>query len=88
MDRNKLPSAFIITGTNIASQAMLFEQLAEGLRTNTRSRVVRLRSADAANLKAVLKKVIQDATASGGLDDDDVEVSYGKDASSGRDLVS
>lgn len=80
LGRDKLPAAFIITGTNIASQAVLFEQLAEGLRSNTRSRVVRLRSADAPNLKAVLKRVIQDATSSEGMDDDDnVEVSYGKD---------
>ncbi|ROT36777.1 origin recognition complex subunit [Sodiomyces alkalinus F11] len=80
--RDKIASAFIITGANIASQDLLFGQLAERLNTGTRSRFVRLRSSEATNVKAALKKIIQDATAgdsSEGYDDEDVEVSLGFD---------
>ncbi|GKT42167.1 origin recognition complex subunit 3 [Colletotrichum spaethianum] len=77
--RNKIPSAFIITGPNISSQDLLFEQLSETLEKNTRSKFVRLKSSEATNLKAALKKIIEDATSRGSLDDEDVEVSFGQD---------
>ncbi|KAK3330393.1 origin recognition complex subunit 3 N-terminus-domain-containing protein [Apodospora peruviana] len=79
----KIPAGFIITGPNIASQDLLFEQLAETLSDAKRAaRVVRLRSAGAPNLKAALKKIINDATASlseRSEDDDIAEVSVGED---------
>ncbi|KAK0628422.1 origin recognition complex subunit 3 N-terminus-domain-containing protein [Bombardia bombarda] len=81
----KILAAFIITGPNMASQDLLFEQLAETLADATRARVVRLRAAGAPNLKAVLKKIIRDATVrlsadgDGRDDDDDADVSVGSD---------
>ncbi|KZL86627.1 origin recognition complex subunit [Colletotrichum incanum] len=77
--QSKIPSAFIITGPNISSQDLLFEQLSETLEENTRSKFVRLRSSEATNLKAALKKIIEDATSRGSLDDEDIEVSFGQD---------
>ena len=57
----------------------MFEQLAETLCKGGRARVVRLRSAEAPNLKAVLKKIIREAAASG--EDAEDEVSVGQDVS-------
>lgn len=59
----RIPCAFIVTGPNIASQGLLFEQLEESLLASMPSRFVRLRSADATNLKATLRKVVHDITA-------------------------
>ncbi|KAL7810476.1 origin recognition complex subunit 3 N-terminus domain-containing protein [Trichoderma aethiopicum] len=59
---DKIPSAFIITGPNIASQDLLFEQLSESLQRASTSKFIRLRSSEATNLKNALKKIIQDAT--------------------------
>ncbi|KAL6906819.1 origin recognition complex subunit 3 N-terminus domain-containing protein [Trichoderma evansii] len=59
---DKIPSAFIITGPNIASQDLLFEQLSDSLQKSSPSRFIRLRSSEATNLKNALKKIIQDAT--------------------------
>ncbi|KAK3335531.1 origin recognition complex subunit 3 N-terminus-domain-containing protein [Cercophora scortea] len=75
----KIPAGFIITGPNIASQDLLFEQMAEGLSEATGAKVVRLRSAGAPNLKAVLKKIIRDATSRSADGGDDAEVSIGSD---------
>ncbi len=58
---------------------MLFEQLADTLRATTHGRFVRIRSAEAPNLKSVLKKIIKDATARTAGDEDDAEVSVGAD---------
>ncbi|KAL2756413.1 hypothetical protein ACRALDRAFT_1081719 [Sodiomyces alcalophilus JCM 7366] len=80
--QDKITSAFIITGANIASQDLLFGQLAERLTTGTRSKFVRLRSSEATNVKAALKKIIQDATSgdsSEAYNDEDVEMSLGFD---------
>ncbi|KAK1514327.1 origin recognition complex subunit [Colletotrichum costaricense] len=77
--QSKIPTAFIITGPNISSQDLLFEQLSETLEGNTRSKFVRLKSSEASNLKAALKKIIEDATSRGSLDDDDVEIASGQD---------
>jgi origin recognition complex subunit 3 len=76
----------IVTGTNIASQNLLFEQLSESLQQFSQSKFVRLRSSEATTLKATLKKVIRDATdrSSGDEDDeddDDLQVSAGQDVS-------
>lgn len=76
---DKIPSAFIITGPNLASQDLLFEQLSESLQHQVDARVVRLRSGDASNLKAVLKKIIHDVTARDTNDEDDLELAAGKD---------
>lgn len=80
-EESKIRAALIVTGPNISSQGLLFEQLAEGLGTSKGS-FVRLRSAEAPNLKATLKKIIRDATQrpleSMG---DDAELSVGKDVS-------
>ncbi|RYP06984.1 hypothetical protein DL764_002807 [Monosporascus ibericus] len=75
----KVPSAFIITGPNIASQELLFEQLSETLQTRAKTKAVRLRSGDASNLRALLKKIIHDATARATEEDTDLEVAMGKD---------
>ena len=50
-----------MTGPNIASQGLLFEQLSERLKTEINGPVVTLRSGDASNLKACLKQLIRDA---------------------------
>jgi origin recognition complex subunit 3 len=80
-ETEKIPAGFIITGPNIASQDLLFEQLAEKVRENGDDRFVRLRSAEAPNLKAALKKIIRDATTRGtGADDDDeMDMATGQD---------
>ncbi|KAI0842085.1 origin recognition complex subunit 3 N-terminus-domain-containing protein [Hypoxylon sp. FL0890] len=75
----KIPSAFIITGPNLASQDLLFEQLSEALQLQVDAKVVRLRSGDASNLKAALKKIIHDVTARETDDENDLELSTGRD---------
>jgi hypothetical protein len=68
----KTPAGLIVTGPNIASQELLFGQLATHLRSVTGDIVVILRSGDAPNLKTVLKKLIRDATSQrSDLDDND-----------------
>ncbi|KAI2640519.1 origin recognition complex subunit 3 N-terminus-domain-containing protein [Hypomontagnella submonticulosa] len=79
VSRGKIPSAFIITGPNLASQGLLFEQLSEVLQPKVDAKVVRLRSGDASNLKAVLKRIIHDVTARETDDENDLELSTGKD---------
>ncbi|UNI15075.1 Origin recognition complex subunit 3 [Purpureocillium takamizusanense] len=79
---DQIPAAFIITGPNIASQDLLFEQLSETLQLVSASRFVRLRSAEAASLKAALKRTIRGAAASAGGGDDDedsLQVGTGQD---------
>ncbi|KAG5924941.1 hypothetical protein E4U61_004844 [Claviceps capensis] len=76
----QIPSAFIITGPNIASQDLLFEQLSESLpQRSSPSRFVRLKSSETLTLKAALKKTIRDATACAddtdrGADGDDLQI--------------
>lgn len=71
-DTEIIPAGFIVTGPNIASQGLLFEQLSSHLRLEVSGPVVVLRSGDASNLKAILKKIIRDATnQKTGLDEDD-----------------
>lgn len=80
----KVPSAFIITGANVATQSLLFDQLADTLRERADARVVTLRSADASNLKAALRKIIRHATArlaDVGADDDDNDVAVANNVS-------
>lgn len=78
---DKIPSAFIITGPNLASQDLLFEQFSETLQIQVDAKVVRLRSGDASNLKAALKKIIHDVTARETDDENDQELAMGKDVS-------
>ncbi|KAI5466668.1 origin recognition complex subunit 3 N-terminus-domain-containing protein [Mariannaea sp. PMI_226] len=83
---DQVPAAFVITGPNIASQDLLFEQLSESLQRSTPSKFVRLRSSEATTLKATLKKVIRDVTAqasSDGDDEDDEDMQVG-DGREGR----
>lgn len=57
-----MPTGFIVTGPNIASQGLLFQQLSERLKSEINGPVVILRSGGASNLKASLKQLIRDAT--------------------------
>jgi origin recognition complex subunit 3 len=88
--RGKITAGFIITGPNIASQHLLFDQLAERLCASTRARFVRLRASEVPNLKAALKKIIRGATARGddGEEGADLEVSQGVSPSLGRQAES
>ncbi|KAJ4008167.1 Origin recognition complex subunit 3 [Fusarium irregulare] len=77
---DRIPSAFIITGPNIASQDLLFQQLSETLQQTTQSKFVGLRSSEASTLKAALKKIIRDVTAKASDDeDDDLQVGDGRE---------
>jgi origin recognition complex subunit 3 len=76
---SKIRAALILTGPNISSQGLLFEQLAEGLGGSAKTIFVRLRSAEAPNLKASLRKIIRDATQRSSHLGDDAELSVGKD---------
>ncbi|PFH60507.1 hypothetical protein XA68_10856 [Ophiocordyceps unilateralis] len=71
---DQIPSAFIITGPNIASQDLLFEQLSETLQRSSNSKFVSLRSSETTTLKAALKKTIRDATSSDAGDAEEVQV--------------
>ncbi|KAI0859573.1 origin recognition complex subunit 3 N-terminus-domain-containing protein [Xylaria cubensis] len=77
--KDKIPSAFIITGPNIASQDLLFEQLSETLQHEAGAQVVRLRSGDASNLRAVLRKIIHDVVSRDSIDGDDLDLTTSKD---------
>ncbi|KAI0537627.1 origin recognition complex subunit 3 N-terminus-domain-containing protein [Xylaria digitata] len=76
---SKIPSAFIITGPNIASQDLLFEQLSDTLQHEASARVVRLRSGDASNLRAVLRKIIRDIISRDLIDGDEFDLTTSKD---------
>lgn len=78
---SKIPAALIVTGPNIASQDLLFEQLVERLGDVVQGRCVRLRSAEAPNLKATLKKIIRDVTKQRPSSGDDAELAVGQDVS-------
>jgi origin recognition complex subunit 3 len=73
-----------VTGPNIASQELLFNQIAETLRAETRGLVVVLRSGDASNLKTLLKKVIREATNQKDDDDDEHPAASRHDVSIGQ----
>lgn len=81
--RGKIPAGFIITGPNIASQDLLFQQLGERLCADGRAKFVRIRSTEAPNLKGALKKIIREAAASGDEEGED-EVALGQDVSTDR----
>jgi len=57
-----LPTGFIVTGPNISSQELLFNQLSSRLKQRVDGPTVLLRSGDSSNLKAALKQIIRDAT--------------------------
>jgi origin recognition complex subunit 3 len=61
-NNDQIPAGLIVTGPNIASQELLFSQIAERLTSKTHRTVIVLRSGDASNLKTVLRKLIRDAT--------------------------
>lgn len=78
-EHSKIRAALIVTGPNISSQDLLFEQLAEDLGDSAKGTFVRLRSAEAPNLKATLKKIIRDGTQrSPEHVGDDAELSVGR----------
>jgi origin recognition complex subunit 3 len=60
-----------VTGPNIASQGLLFEQLSERLKLEINGPVITLRSGGASNLKASLKQIIRDATNQKVTDEDE-----------------
>ncbi|KAM0255415.1 hypothetical protein ACHAQJ_005783 [Trichoderma viride] len=78
---DKIPSAFIITGPNIASQDLLFEQLSDSLQRSSPSKFIRLRSSEATNLKNTLKKIIQDATSKTLVVDGEEDLQLGQGSS-------
>lgn len=83
---DKIPAALIVTGPNISSQDLLFTQLGDAVQED--GWFVRLRSTEAPNLKATLRKIIRDVTragTAGGGDGVEEEVAVGKDVS-GLDL--
>lgn len=81
-EHSKIRAALIVTGPNISSQDLLFEQLAEDLGDSAKGTFVRLRSAEAPNLKATLKKIIRDGTQrSPEHVGDDAELSVGRNVS-------
>jgi origin recognition complex subunit 3 len=59
-----------VTGPNIASQGLLFQQLSVRLKEEINGPIVTLRSGDASNLKAVLKQLIRDSTNQRSEDED------------------
>ncbi|KAI0972551.1 origin recognition complex subunit 3 N-terminus-domain-containing protein [Xylaria arbuscula] len=75
----KIPSAFIITGPNIASQDLLFGQLSETLHHEASAQTVRLRSGDASNLRSVLRKIIHDVVSKDSTAGDELDLTTSKD---------
>ncbi|KAA8902106.1 origin recognition complex subunit 3 N-terminus-domain-containing protein [Sphaerosporella brunnea] len=76
----KIPTALVLTGPNIAAHGPLFAQFATRMRDVDRTGpVVLLTSKDAANIKGALKKLIRDATQQDeGMDDEDEEAVVGR----------
>ncbi|CAZ84501.1 unnamed protein product [Tuber melanosporum] len=72
----KIPTALVLAGPNIASHELLFEQLAQRIRSQDRTGpVVVLTSKDATNLKTILRKLIRDATQQDeGVDDEEEDI--------------
>lgn len=74
----KLPAAFIILGPASTTDMLLFRQLEALSRTASSGddgrvrRMVRLRAAEAPNLRATLKAIVQEVTAATAADDDEV----------------
>lgn len=81
----KIPAALIVTGPNIASQDLLFSQLGSDDRHGGvgGGRFVRLRAAEAPNLKAALRKIVRDVVARALVEEGsgDGELAVGKDVS-------
>ena len=69
--RDTVPAGFVVTGPNIASQSLLFNQLSERLKTEINGPIVTLRSGDVSNLKTSLKQLIRDATNQRSIDDEE-----------------
>lgn len=77
---DRIPAAYIITGPNTASQQLLFDQLADSLQDLAKpAKFVSIRSAEAPNLKATLKKIIRDATSRLSDDEDELDMGVGQD---------
>ena len=79
--RDTVPAGFVVTGPNIASQSLLFNQLSERLKTEINGPIVTLRSGDVSNLKASLKQLIRDATNQRSTDDKEEGVPVEQDVS-------
>lgn len=70
----RLPCGLILVGPSIAAHTTLFEQLEERITDETSTTFALVTSADAPNLKTVLKAIIKSATARKSLDDDEMEL--------------
>ncbi|KAI1006129.1 hypothetical protein K3495_g2092 [Podosphaera aphanis] len=70
LESTQIPTGFVTTGPNFASQELIFRQILNRLKPDTKNPVVTIRSADATNLKSVLKQIIRDAVTPI-IDDDD-----------------
>jgi origin recognition complex subunit 3 len=71
----------VVTGPNIASQSLLFEQISDRLKYEINGPVVILRSGDASNLKAALKQLIRDLTNQKSVDGEEECLSFDQDVS-------
>jgi hypothetical protein len=85
--KEKIPTGLIVTGPNIASQELLFGQLADRIRNDTGALVVTFRSGDGSNLKTVLKKLIRDATNQDHDDEDERLTGSAQDVSYSADTL-
>jgi len=70
----RLPCGLILAGPSIAAHATFFEQLAEKITKETCSSFALVTSADAPNLKTLLKVVIRSATARKSSDGDELDL--------------
>ena len=68
----RLPAAIVVTGPGLASQTVLFEQLAATPKSGKRTSFICLSSGQAPNLKTFLKHVISKGSSrANSLDDDE-----------------
>lgn len=63
----------------MASQSLLFEQLSDSLQTRAGAKVVLLRSGDASNLKAALRRIILEVVANPSDAAEEQDLSLGND---------
>ena len=68
----RIPTGIILTGPDSASQSSILDQLSKGRRSSCKTNFVSLTASQGTNLKALLKTIIQNATAqSEDVDNDD-----------------
>jgi Origin recognition complex (ORC) subunit 3 N-terminus len=69
-DDNKIPTGLVVAGPSISQHASMFESLAKNLQEQKSGPIVLVTSADAPNLKTLLKKIIRKVTKDTRIDDD------------------